>query len=132
MSDTMFSLIVALGVINVLALFYMIFSPFRSENLLDTLIYLRIFKLKNVNIAGKTLLVILATPISLVAQLFIIVCILIIILGYYVGFALAYIFAVDRQAVVNKWLDPEFIHYLRDKFKTKRNENKNTNKDDDK
>lgn len=125
MSDVVFNLIVVLGVVNVLTLFYMIFSPFKSENLLDTLIYLRIFKLKNVNIVGKILLAILATPISLVAQLFIILCMLIVVLVYYVSFTFAYIFAVDRQVIVDKWLDPEFIKYLKGKFKIKGNKNKN-------
>lgn len=132
MPDVMFNLIIVLGVVNVLTLFYMIFSPFKSENLLDTLIYLRIFKLKNVNIVGKILLTILATPISLVAQLFIIVCMLIVVLVYYVSFVFTYIFAVDRQVVVDKWLDPEFIQYLKDRFRVKGNKNNNKNEDDEK
>lgn len=135
MSPVLFCTIIALGVINLISLVIMLVSPIDTteEGFIDTLIYRRIFnRLKNTNTLGKTLLCIIVTPFTIVAQLIIFAFFILVAIGYYAVFGLAYIFAIDKTEVKYKFLSREFIDWLDERNKrreTKKNtQNKKENK----
>lgn len=128
MSPVLFCTIIALGVINLISLAIMLVSPIDTteEGFIDTLIYRRIFnRLKNTNTLGKTLLCIIVTPFTIVAQLIIFAFFILVAIGYYAVFGLAYIFAIDKTEVKYKFLSREFIDWLDERNK-RREAKKNT------
>lgn len=130
MSPVLFCTIIALGVINLISLVIMLVSPIDTteEELIDTLIYRRIFnRLKNTNTLGKTLLCIIVTPFTIVAQLIIFVFFILVAIGYYAVFGLAYIFAIDKREVKYQFLSTDFIDWLDER--NKRRETKKENKE---
>lgn len=130
MSPVLFCTIIALGVINLISLVIMLVSPIDTteEELIDTLIYRRIFnRLKNTNKLGKTLLCIIVTPFTIVAQLIIFVFFILVAIGYYAVFGLAYIFAIDKREVKYQFLSTDFIDWLDER--NKRRETKKENKE---
>lgn len=130
MSPVLFCTIIALGVINLISLVIMLVSPIDTteEELIDTLIYRRIFnRLKNTNKLGKTLLCIIVTPFTIVAQLIIFVFFILVAIGYYAVFGLAYVFAIDKNKVKYDFLSREFIDWLDER--NKRRETKKENKE---
>lgn len=134
MSSTLFYVIIALGVINLISLVFMLVSPIDTteEGFIDTLIYRRIFnRLKNTNALGKTLLCIIITPFTIVAQLIILVFFILVAIGYYAVFGLAYVFAIDKNKVKYEFLSSEFIDWLNERNK-RREANKNTKKENKK
>ena len=133
MSPVLFCTIIALGVINLISLVIMLVSPIDTteEELIDTLIYRRIFnRLKNTNTLGKTLLCIIVTPFTIVAQLIIFVFFILVAIGYYAVFGLAYVFAIDKNKVKYDFLSREFIDWLDER--NKRREAKNNIKKENK
>lgn len=133
MSPVLFYTIIALGVINFISLVIMLVSPIDTteEGFIDTLIYRRIFnRLKNTNTLGKTLLCIIVTPFTIVAQLIIFVFFILVAIGYYAVFGLAYIFAIDKREVKYQFLSTEFIDWLDER--NKRREAKNNIKKENK
>lgn len=134
MSSTLFYVIIALGVTNLISLVIMLVSPIETygEGFIDTLIYRRIFnRLKNTNKLGKTLLCIIITPITIVAQLIILVFFILVAIGYYAVFGLAYVFAIDKNKVKYEFLSSEFIDWLNERNK-RREAKKNTKKENKK
>lgn len=130
MSPVLFCTIIALGVINLISLVIMLVSPIDTteEELIDTLIYRRIFnRLKNTNTLGKTLLCIIVTPFTIVAQLIILVFFMLVAIGYYAVFGLAYVFAIDKREVKYQFLSTDFIDWLDER--NKRRETKKENKE---
>lgn len=128
MSSTLFYIMVALGIINLISLVIMLVSPLdpTEEGFIDTLIYRRIFnRLKNTNTLGKTLLCIIVTPFTIVAQLIILVFFILVAIGYYAVFGLAYIFAIDKREVKYQFLSMEFIDWL-DEHSKRHEAKKNT------
>ena len=128
MSSVLFCTIIALGVINLISLVIMLVSPIDTteEGFIDTLIYRRIFnRLKNTNTLGKTLLCIIITPFTIVAQLIILVFFILVAIGYYAVFGLAYVFAIDKNKVKYEFLSSEFIDWLNERNK-RREAKKNT------
>lgn len=126
MSSVLFCTIIALGVINFISLVIMLVSPIDTteEGFIDTLIYRRIFnRLKNTNTLGKTLLCIIVTPFTIVAQLIIFVFFILVAIGYYTVFGLAYIFAIDKREVKYQFLSTEFIDWLDEHNKRRRVKN---------
>lgn len=126
MSPVLFYTIIALGVINFISLVIMLVSPIDTteEGFIDTLIYRRIFnRLKNTNTLGKTLLCIIVTPFTIVAQLIIFVFFILVAIGYYAVFGLAYIFAIDKREVKYQFLSTEFIDWLDEHNKRRRVKN---------
>ena len=126
MSSVLFCTIIALGVINFISLVIMLVSPIDTteEGFIDTLIYRRIFnRLKNTNTLGKTLLCIIVTPFTIVAQLIIFVFFILVAIGYYAVFGLAYIFAIDKREVKYQFLSTEFIDWLDEHNKRRRVKN---------
>lgn len=133
MSPVLFCTIIALGVINLISLVIMLVSPIDTteEELIDTLIYRRIFnRLKNTNKLGKTLLCIIVTPFTIVAQLIIFVFFILVAIGYYAVFGLAYVFAIDKREVKYQFLSTDFIDWLDER--NKRREAKNNIKKENK
>lgn len=134
MSSVLFCMIIALGVINLISLVIMLVSPLDTteEGFIDTLIYRRIFnRLKNTNKLGKTLLCIIITPFTIVAQLIILVFFILVAIGYYAVFGLAYVFAIDKNKVKYEFLSSEFIDWLNERNK-RREAKKNTKKENKK
>lgn len=134
MSSTLFYVIIALGVINLISLVIMLVSPLDTteEGFIDTLIYRRIFnRLKNTNKLGKTLLCIIITPFTIVAQLIILVFFILVAIGYYAVFGLAYVFAIDKNKVKYEFLSSEFIDWLNERNK-RREVKKNIKKENKK
>lgn len=134
MSSTLFYVIIALGVINLISLVIMLVSPIDTteEGFIDTLIYRRIFnRLKNTNKLGKTLLCIIVTPFTIVAQLIILVFFILVAIGYYAVFGLAYVFAIDKNKVKYEFLSSEFIDWLNERNK-RREVKKNIKKENKK
>lgn len=134
MSLTLFYVIIALGVINLISLVIMLVSPLDTteEGFIDTLIYRRIFnRLKNTNKLGKTLLCIIVTPFTIVAQLIILVFFILVAIGYYAVFGLAYVFAIDKNKVKYEFLSSEFIDWLNERNK-RREVKKNIKKENKK
>lgn len=134
MSSTLFYIIIALGVTNLISLVFMLASPIETygEGFIDTLIYRRIFnRLKNTNKLGKTLLCIIITPFTIVAQLIILVFFILVAIGYYAVFGLAYVFAIDKNKVKYEFLSSEFIDWLNERNKH-REAKKNTKKENKK
>lgn len=134
MSSVLFCTIIALGVINLISLVIMLVSPIDTteEGFIDTLIYRRIFnRLKNTNTLGKTLLCIIVTPFTIVAQLIIFVFFILVAIGYYAVFGLAYVFAIDKNKVKYEFLSSEFIDWLNERNK-RREAKKNTKKENKK
>lgn len=134
MSSTLFYVIIALGVTNLISLVIMLVSPIYTteEGFIDTLIYRRIFnRLKNTNTLGKTLLCIIVTPFTIVAQLIIFVFFILVAIGYYAVFGLAYVFAIDKNKVKYEFLSSEFIDWLNERNK-RREAKKNTKKENKK
>lgn len=134
MSSTLFYVIIALGVTNLISLVIMLVSPIDTteEGFIDTLIYRRIFnRLKNTNTLGKTLLCIIITPFTIVAQLIILVFFILVAIGYYAVFGLAYVFAIDKNKVKYEFLSSEFIDWLNERNK-RREAKKNTKKENKK
>lgn len=134
MSSTLFYIIIALGVTNLISLVFMLASPIETygEGFIDTLIYRRIFnRLKNTNKLGKTLLCIIITPFTIVAQLIILVFFILVAIGYYAVFGLAYVFAIDKNKVKYEFLSSEFIDWLNERNK-RREAKKNTKKENKK
>ena len=134
MSSTLFYIIIALGVTNLISLVFMLVSPIETygEGFIDTLIYRRIFnRLKNTNKLGKTLLCIIITPFTIVAQLIILVFFILVAIGYYAVFGLAYVFAIDKNKVKYEFLSSEFIDWLNERNK-RREAKKNTKKENKK
>ena len=128
MLSTLFYVIIALGVTNLISLVIMLVSPIDTteEGFIDTLIYRRIFnRLKNTNTLGKTLLCIIITPFTIVAQLIILVFFILVAIGYYAVFGLAYVFAIDKNKVKYEFLSSEFIDWLNERNK-RREAKKNT------
>lgn len=126
MSPVLFYTIITLGVINFISLVIMLVSPINTteEGFIDTLIYRRIFnRLKNTNMLGKTLLCIIVTPFTIVAQLIIFVFFILVAIGYYTVFGLAYIFAIDKREVKYQFLSTEFIDWLDEHNKRRRVKN---------
>ena len=120
MSPVLFCTIIALGVINFISLIIMLVSPIDTteEGFIDTLIYRRIFnRLKNTNKLGKTLLCIIVTPFTVVAQLIIFVFFILVAICYYIVFGLAYVFAIDKNEVKYKFLSKEFLDWLDERNK---------------
>lgn len=112
----------------------MLVSPIDTteEGFIDTLIYRRIFnRLKNTNTLGKTLLCIIVTPFTIVAQLIIFVFFILVAIGYYAVFGLAYVFAIDKNKVKYEFLSSEFIDWLNERNK-RREAKKNTKKENKK
>lgn len=134
MLSTLFYVIIALGVTNLISLAIMLVSPIDTteEGFIDTLIYRRIFnRLKNTNMLGKTLLCIIVTPFTIVAQLIIFVFFILVAIGYYAVFGLAYVFAIDKNKVKYEFLSSEFIDWLNERNK-RREAKKNTKKENKK
>lgn len=134
MPSTLFYVIIALGVTNLISLVIMLVSPIDTteEGFIDTLIYRRIFnRLKNTNTLGKTLLCIIVTPFTIVAQLIIFVFFILVAIGYYAVFGLAYVFAIDKNKVKYEFLSSEFIDWLNERNK-RREAKKNTKKENKK
>lgn len=133
MSSTLFYIIIALGVINLISLIFMLVSPDTTEEeLIDALIYRRIFnRLKNTNKLGKILLCIIITPFTIVAQLIILVFFILAAIVYYAMFGLAYVFAIDKNKVRYEFLSSEFIDWLGERNK-RREAKKNTKKENKK
>lgn len=134
MLSTLFYVIIALGVTNLISLVIMLVSPIDTteEGFIDTLIYRRIFnRLKNTNTLGKTLLCIIVTPFTIVAQLIILVFFMLVAIGYYAVFGLAYVFAIDKNKVKYEFLSSEFIDWLNERNK-RREAKKNTKKENKK
>lgn len=134
MPSTLFYVIIALGVTNLISLVIMLVSPIDTteEGFIDTLIYRRIFnRLKNTNMLGKTLLCIIVTPFTIVAQLIIFVFFILVAIGYYAVFGLAYVFAIDKNKVKYEFLSSEFIDWLNERNK-RREAKKNTKKENKK
>lgn len=134
MSSTLFYIIIALGVTNLISLVFMLVSPIETygEGFIDTLIYRRIFnRLKNTNKLGKTLLCIIITPFTIVAQLIILIFFILVAIGYYAVFGLAYVFAIDKNKVKYEFLSSEFIDWLNERNK-RREAKKNTKKENKK
>lgn len=134
MSSTLFYIIIALGVTNLISLVFMLASPIETygEGFIDTLIYRRIFnRLKNTNKLGKTLLCIIITPFTIVAQLIFLVFFILVAIGYYAVFGLAYVFAIDKNKVKYEFLSSEFIDWLNERNK-RREAKKNTKKENKK
>lgn len=134
MPSTLFYVIIALGVTNLISLVIMLVSPIDTteEGFIDTLIYRRIFnRLKNTNKLGKTLLCIIITPFTIVAQLIILVFFILVAIGYYAVFGLAYVFAIDKNKVKYEFLSSEFIDWLNERNK-RREAKKNTKKENKK
>lgn len=135
MSPVLFCTIIALGVINLISLVIMLVSPIDTteEGFIDTLIYRRIFnRLKNTNTLGKTLLCIIVTPFTIVAQLIIFAFFILVAIGYYAVFGLAYIFAIDKTEVKYKFLSREFIDWLDERNKQREAKNNTQNKKENK
>ena len=134
MLSTLFYVIIALGVTNLISLVIMLVSPIDTteEGFIDTLIYRRIFnRLKNTNTLGKTLLCIIVTPFTIVAQLIILVFFILVAIGYYAVFGLAYVFAIDKNKVKYEFLSSEFIDWLNERNK-RREAKKNIKKENKK
>lgn len=135
MSPVLFCTIIALGVINLISLAIMLVSPIDTteEGFIDTLIYRRIFnRLKNTNTLGKTLLCIIVTPFTIVAQLIIFAFFILVAIGYYAVFGLAYIFAIDKTEVKYKFLSREFIDWLDERNKRRKAKKNTQNKKENK
>lgn len=135
MLSTLFYVIIALGVTNLISLVIMLVSPIDTteEGFIDTLIYRRIFnRLKNTNTLGKTLLCIIVTPFTIVAQLIIFAFFILVAIGYYAVFGLAYIFAIDKTEVKYKFLSREFIDWLDERNKRRKAKKNTQNKKENK